>query len=559
MECFVPLRSDLDGSNIEQLRQSHLCREFIIFDEQLNLWLRFHDNLQENKRFELQDMTISINEAQVTRTSTIDDFFTKIEDDENLWRLKDDCCSKVLFKSNVVMNNGYNNQIKFVFEYKSVDANLNNQDSLQVPRTCYTLDRYCSEEILPSFEPVYSWSSTPNNSFKKTGNHVEKNARTTHPATSKSETQETETSRNLNTFTLKLQYPIFSLLNMRLRNISLKSEHCILSSLDFQTSKASEQLTKKFIYPKEHNSFLKLNFHEISYKLIDGTSQIKLDPICPLKVPITAFSYDSISATFKLVLLPKSTQPHRVRITLAYELELRHDLKLPVRTSWETEVTLKRSMPISSTSSQYSSTNNNINHSVSFNGASSNVNSGGLSNARLGGISSSRFSLGAASTTSLVNSKLSNVKFKFINNNIKVIKGEKFTMRLQIINSSSSPLDLVVYYNNTINPIPSANSLRNSSGINNYGMNSGIIPNPPLTLENEYQLHKKYRKIAEGIILLSNDYKIPVVPPRETYFVDLRFIGIMSGYYGTLSGLKVLDLNTNELIEVGNGASVLIQ
>nr|CAI6531579.1 ALI_HP1_G0023550.mRNA.1.CDS.1 [Saccharomyces cerevisiae] len=58
-------------------------------------------------------------------------------------------------------------------------------------------------------------------------------------------------------------------------------------------------------------------------------------------------------------------------------------------------------------------------------------------------VSSSRFSLGAASTTSLVNSKLSNVKFKFINSNIKVIKGEKFTMRLQIINSSSSPLILL--------------------------------------------------------------------------------------------------------------------
>ncbi|CAI5002024.1 CFC_HP_G0103040.mRNA.1.CDS.1 [Saccharomyces cerevisiae] len=48
-----------------------------------------------------------------------------------------------------------------------------------------------------------------------------------------------------------------------------------------------------------------------------------------------------------------------------------------------------------------------------------NVNSGGLANLRLGGVSSSRFSLGAASTTSLVNSKLSNVKFKFINSNIK--------------------------------------------------------------------------------------------------------------------------------------------
>nr|CAI6531685.1 ALI_HP1_G0023560.mRNA.1.CDS.1 [Saccharomyces cerevisiae] len=68
MECFETLRCDLDGSNIEQLRQSHLGRKFIIFDEQLNLWLWFQGNSQENKRFVLQNMIISINEAQVTRT-----------------------------------------------------------------------------------------------------------------------------------------------------------------------------------------------------------------------------------------------------------------------------------------------------------------------------------------------------------------------------------------------------------------------------------------------------------------------------------------------------------
>ncbi|CAI2010286.1 hypothetical protein SEUBUCD646_0G04170 [Saccharomyces eubayanus] len=554
MECFIPLHSDLNGNDIEQLRQSHTSRKFIIFDEQLNLWLRFQDDTQTNKRFELQNMIISINEAQVTSTTDIDDFFTQVG--EKLWKLKDDRCSKALFKSNVVMNNGYNNQIKFLFEYKSVDADLSNRDSSPVSDGSIAMGKKRGEEILSSFEPVYSWSSTAITSTSISKVHKQNNTKTAHLDTSRNgETLQA----NQDMFSLKLQYPIYSLLNMRLRNTSLKSEHCILSSLDFQTSKASEQLTKRFIYPQEHNSLLKLNFHEISYKLIDGTSQIKLDPICPLKVPFTAFSYDSISATFKLVLLPKLTQPHRVRITLVYELDLSCGLKLPVRTSWETEVTLKRSMPISSASSQYSSTNNIINHNTYLNGTN-NINSGSLmNNLRIGGISSSRFSLGAISTTSLVNNKLNNVKFKFVNNNIKVIKGEKFTMRLQIINSSPSPLDLVVYYNNTINPITSANIVRNNTGINIYGMHNGGISNPSLTLEKQCQLYKKHSKIAEGIILLSNDYKVPVVPPSETYFVDLRFIGIMSGYYATLSGLKVLDLNTNELIEVGIGASVLVQ
>lgn len=468
MECFIPLHGDLDGSDIEQLRQSHTSRKFIIFDEQLNLWLHFKDDAQTHKRFELQNMIISINEAQVTSTNDIGDFFTQV--DENLWKLKDSYCSKALFKSNVVMNNGYNNQIKFLFKYKSVDADPHNQDLSPVSNGSIAMEKERGEEILSSFEPVYSWSSMASKSTSISRIHKQNNTKTAHPDASRnSETLQAKQD----TFSLKLQYPIYSLLNMRLRNTSLKSEHCILSSLDFQTSKASEQLTKRFIYPQEHNSLLKLNFHEISYKLIDGTSQIKLDPICPLKVPFTAFSYDSISATFKLVLLPKLTQPHRVRITLVYELELSCGLKLPVRTSWETEVTLKRSIPISSASSQYSSTNNIINHNTYLNGTN-NVNSGNLmSTLRLGGISSSRFSLGAASTTSLVNNKLNNVKFKFVNNNIKVIKGENFTMRLQIINSSPSPLDLVVYYNNTINPITSANIVRNNTGINIYGMHNG--------------------------------------------------------------------------------------
>ncbi|CAI5002013.1 CFC_HP_G0103030.mRNA.1.CDS.1 [Saccharomyces cerevisiae] len=140
------------------------------------------------------------------------------------------------------MNNGYNNQIKFVFEYKSVDANFNNQDSLQDPQA------------------IYSWSSAATKSSKNTNNHLEKNNRATHRVSSKN------------------------------------SE---VHEADHPTT------DQKFIYPQEHNSFLKLNFQEISYKLIDGTSQIELDPICPLKVPLTAFSCDSISATFKMVPLPQ--------------------------------------------------------------------------------------------------------------------------------------------------------------------------------------------------------------------------------------------------------------
>lgn len=491
MECYIPLDNSIPSDNVLSNKESHKLRKFVIFDEDLKIIL----HVENSKAVRPHQFSVWINDAKVYQSPLIDSF-NPVDKDDSIWELKADICAHNLFRSSVVMNNGYNNQIKFCVEY--ADGIIQREEDLQVNGETNASEE--EGEFLTAFEPVSSWDTS---STKST-------VRETKPDSPKEEGK-------IQSMTLK--YPIFSLLNVRLRNSLLKSRHFIISSLDFQTSKASVQFGKQFLSSANSTKPFQMDFEEVLYELVDRGSHFGLDPICPFSVPFRAAAYDSFSLSYKLPLIPGSstnTTPHRVKITLKYRLII-DDMpqRLPIITTWETDVTLKR--PIGNSAiSQASSA---------------------ISTPRLYGISPRMSMLG--STTSFVNNKLNNVKFKFINSKITVTKGEKFTMRLQIINSSSSSLDMVVYYNNKISPP-------------NYSSSS-------LPLEKQYQLYKRYRKITEGIILLSNDYKVPIIGSNETYFVDLDFIGIMSGYYSTLSGLKIVDLETNELIEIGLGASVLVQ
>lgn len=491
MECYIPLDNSIPSDNVQSNKESHKLRKFIIFDEELKIIL----HIENRKAVRPHQFAVWINDAKVYQSRLMDSF-NPVDKEHSIWELKADICAHNLFRSSVVMNNGYNNQIKFYIEY--ADCIIQHEEDQQVNGETDASEE--EADFLTSFEPVSSWETSI----------TESTVRESKPDTPKEEAK-------IESITLK--YPIFSILNVRLRNSLLKSRHFIISSLDFQTSKASDQFGKKFLSSANNTKPFQMEFEEVLYELVDRGSHFGLDPICPFSVPFRAVAYDSFSFSYKLPLIPGSSTnitPHRVKITLKYRLLIDNiPVKLPIITTWETDVTLKR--PIgNSTISQASSA---------------------ISTPRLYGISPRMSMLG--STTSFVNNKLNNVKFKFINSKITVTKGEKFTMRLQIINSSSSSLDMVVYYNNKISPP-------------NYSTSS-------LPLEKQYQLYKRYRKIMEGIILLSNDYKVPIIGSNETYFVDLDFIGIMSGYYSTLSGLKIVDLETNELIEIGLGASVLVQ
>ncbi|QLG74452.1 hypothetical protein HG535_0G03350 [Zygotorulaspora mrakii] len=493
MQCYIPLERSISIRDIPALRASHQSRQFVIFDEELQLVLH-SENEAEAIPYKC---SIWINDAKVHESQGTD-AFEKFDKESCTWKLKSNICSQGIFRSSVVMNNGYNNHIKVCIQYVEKAPTQLNADSNHILIN-ESNEEY--EDFLPSFEPLPA-----------------KPLPILHQTAASEDTSTSDSVSNMKAITLK--YPIYSMLNMRLRNVLQKFASCIISSLDFQTSKGSLKFAEKFLNSDKKSQSFRIHFDEVKYELVDRDSHIQLDPICPFTIPFIADSHDGYSISYKLPLPGGNNNiaTNRAKITLRYKVVStapQLSFSIPVLTSWDTDVTLKRPMSNSLVSQ-----------------ASSNI-----STPRLYGVSPRVDLMGSAS--SLVNSKLNNVKFKFTNNKITAIKGVKFTLTLQIINSSSAPLDLVVYYNNKLSP-----------------PNQQFASMP---LEKQYQLYKKYYKITEGIILLSNDFKVPIVDTNETYSIDLSFVGIMSGYYATLPGLKMVDLQTNELIEIGMGASVLIR
>ncbi|CCF60447.1 hypothetical protein KAFR_0K00910 [Kazachstania africana CBS 2517] len=491
MECFIPLNHGVSAEDIANIKQSHDLRKFVIFDEQLKVVLK-----TKLKPGNLTKFTIWINDALMLDSSNVfDDIFEEVT--EEIWELKHTVCSDQLFKSTVVMNNGYDNVIKFQIEYNTdecmevVEPQEENSDS--------------DDEILPSFEPLYSWST-------RTGAAVDD----PQPL----ETAEINLPEEKKSKHLTLEYPIYSLLNMRLRNSVFKSKSYILSSLDFQTSKSLIQLIDKHF---TNDPKVNLHFRQINYELVDNkNTKLRIEPLLPLQLPLVVNKYDSYCTIYKLSFPQSSTIPHRVKITLDYNVSC-NEMKIPILTSWETDVTIKKSISKQSQQQQQSL------------GALSRMSST-LSTPKLLQ-SRNSFLESGASMASLLNNKSNNVKFKFLQKTITTKKGEPFILSLQIANFSNSALDLVVYHNNKIPNFNNANA----------------------TLAKQVQLLQKYRKQTEGIILLTNDYKIPVVKPNDTILVDLKLIGIMSGYFSDLVGLKILDLKANEVIEIGRSVSVYVE
>ncbi|CAB4255285.1 similar to Saccharomyces cerevisiae YGR166W TRS65 Subunit of TRAPPII, a multimeric guanine nucleotide-exchange factor for Ypt1p [Maudiozyma barnettii] len=552
MECYIPLDSTISNTDYEALNESHNKRQFVIFDEQLKLVLHSTNNSDDDRNVALKSFSVWINDSMMLESTDMSLF--DVDATQNCWIMKPTVCAEQLFRSTVVMNNAYDNNIKFKVQYGSIDRKSNG--TIKNSKHENTDDE--ENEYLPNFEPIHIWSQVHN-----------KNDMSIAPVKEEEPTNGDQEVTTLISSTeepeeLTLEFPIYSLLNMRLRNTSLHSKQHIISSLDFQTSKAATQLSDRYSMTNGNNT-LEFKFDEVRYSLLDRNSHIRLDPIVPLEIPFKAQTHDSFSICYKLPLLNNSSNniPHRVRVKLIYKIiiSMNQELKacLPVLTSWETDVTIKKPVDNSvlsrvastsvlstpklvSNSKRFPSLATHLNHSIGNFPTTSNGNL----------LYNSSNNLQQNSMTSLINNKMDNVKFKFLNNNLQVMKGEKFHMRLQIVNSSNIPLDLVVYYNNNKN----SSLALGSSGSNGNNINNSFATLPPTK---QYQIYRKFSKVTEGIILLSNDYKVPIIQPKQTYFVDLSFIAIMSGYYSTLSALKVLDLQTNELIEVGLGASILVK
>ena len=540
MECYIPIDGTIDNLDYDSLKRSHENRQFIIFDEQLKLIL-YSNNQPKTK---LVSLNVWINDSLMLECTNTDSLFDTIDDDtKQTWIMKPNVCADNLFRSTVVMNNAYDNHIKFIFEYQ----NMNDETGNDIP----TNDQDTDETVyMESFEPIYMWSKHEDQkeTMQATQSNISQEKITTIPMKQEHDNVEK----------LSLEFPIFSLLNMRLRNTSLDNKQQIISSLDFQTSKAATQLANKY----SNKNQMEFKFDEVLYELVDRNSHIRLNPIIPLEIPFRAFTHDSFSICYKLPLVsnqgPYNATPHRVRIKLIYKILLNYDIEsssqqviLPVLTSWETDVTIKKptdhSVLSRVASTSVLSTPKLINNSKRFPSLATHLNYSNANISMNSNLNNSNWIQQQNSMTSLVNNKTETVKFKFLNNNLQVSKGEKFHMRLQIVNCSNAPLDLVVYYNNNKN---------SSLALGSTGNNSTFATLPPTK---QYQIYRKFSKVTEGIILLSNDYKVPMIQPKETYFVDLSFIAIMSGYYSTLSALKVLDLQTNELIEVGLSASILVK
>lgn len=505
MECFIPTERGIvtggvvDEVTLDKLRSSKQDRLFVIFDECLEIYFYL-----KGKNLSINSISIWINEAIVLESSE-QNIFTQIECHEGvLLRLEESTYARKIFRSSVVMTNGYNNKVRLVVRYgeKSVIKRLNGISLQEEEEERDSSD----DEMLTSFEPVYSLLPSDDSELEKVSSTTVTKA-DDEGIGSEDQNQKDEI--------FELEYPIYSLINMRLRNTALEQISSIISCLEFQTSKAAESLISKH-YTSESFS---MHFDRVSYNLVNRKAQTEIEPVSKFTMPFEVYLRDSYSINYKLPLLQNNQiYPHHVRINLKYELVI-GDKRFPVNTIWETDIALKRP----------------VNPNLIPNASSSTL--AVNQSAKPFGVSP-RLSATAVSTPSLLYNKLKNVKFSILNNNLKVDMGKKFVLRLQIINTSPVPLDLVVYYNNQ-SPV-----IQNSSN---------------MTLDRQIQLYKKYKKITEGIILLSNDYKIPIIDPHETYFVDLSFIAIMPGYYQSLAGLKLLDLKTNELIDIGTGASILVQ
>ncbi|KAM3164807.1 Trs65 [Lachancea thermotolerans] len=303
--------------------------------------------------------------------------------------------------------------------------------------------------------------------------------------------------------TAELAFPIHSLLNARLRSVAVHTNQCIFSSLDLQSSKSCHTMMTLYDLAR-----IRMSIKEIDYRIVRNFSSVPVKPLCQLKLPLEMGLWDSYSVNYQLP-QTKNLDSHRVRVSLYYILEV-GNYNFVVRTCWETDVNVRKQSAPTALPSQPTSI---------------------ISTPML--TPSMKF---ASSVNSLVANKLNNVKFKFLTSRITCRKGFKFSLPLQIVNQSQSPLEIVVYCTN-----------------------SAIQPQGQLPVEKEYQMHKRWMKITEGIVLLSSDHKLPTIPVSETFCANLEFVAIQSGYYHSIPGLKVLDLNTQEIMNVGNGVKVLVE
>ncbi|SCU97164.1 LAMI_0F09098g1_1 [Lachancea mirantina] len=455
MRILLPL--DKAGhSDVGKLSASASERQLVIFDEDLRIFLHGKQNETTDR------ITIYINDATVFQCRNCDNALKLVG--TGLWELHKALIKDKVFSSNLVMNNGHKNVIKIVVQWHS--------SSLSVNSSTFSQD----DDYLPSFVALTNASpvrALPKDEFIK------------------------------ESLTTELSYPIYALLNVRLKNAAISSKQQLFSSLDFQGSKSCETVAQKHAL-----SEVKLSIDFIKYELVDNFFTKELPPLCPVAFPLEIRRWDGFSINYCLP-QTKSFDTHRVKIQLGYRVSVEPHV-FSIHTCWETEVAPKKNAAPAVFPSQPPS--------VACTPVFSSI---------------PKFT---GSSSTLVPSRLASVKFKFLCTTVVSVRNSNFTLSLQIMNSSNFPLDMVVYQTNV-----------------------SARPQGQLTLEKEYRLYKKWTKVGESLILISNDYKVPVIQPSETFCLDLNFLSLASGFFQTIPGLKILDLNSQEIVNIGGALSILIK
>ncbi|CCE65135.1 hypothetical protein TPHA_0J03160 [Tetrapisispora phaffii CBS 4417] len=493
MEVFLPISGDStvgpDLRSFDEIVASHNERKFIVFDEYLDFYLRV-----KNENVRVKGFVVHINDNKLISLD-FDECFLKLDgvNNQGLYKLNNNFFKTYLFKSSIVMNNGHNNKIIFKFSYSSEPKKQPSNDENEMP------------QYLQSFQEVNLLDEL---------------------------SAAQATTKECNVFTkgkeFSVDYPIYSPLNMRLRNITIYENNkdriinngvmtsymnnFILTSLDLQVSQQLKLLIEKYFDRTEEYGLV---FNTIRLSISDDDNfdeDLVIKPIDDsdtITLPISVLNNDSYSIIYKLPeLFVNSTGKKniKVKVNIDYNLKINNKLKIfDIRTTWGSDISLK---PNAYSASATATSNIHSNSSMNLNGLS---NSSSQMNIQTPRLASGRF----INYNSI--NKLNNISFKFLENKIIKKKGEEFKVILQIINNSQFPLNAVVYYNN-----PTKN-------------------------------------VKNNVILLSNDFKVPIIQPNETYFVNLKFIGISEQFVQYLNGLKLLDLQTNEIIEIGNSLSILIQ
>lgn len=408
----------------DEISKAGSNRFFVIFGEELPIYILSDISLQD----QLKSLTIGIKGSIVTIE---DDFNSFIKHTDTIWQVNPVLIHSKVFNPDYLANST-GQQSKIIIEWKYYSKEL-----------IVTKPADNANDILPSYQLLETRRLNPD----------AQNQQQSHKRKAES-----------------ISYPVYSLMNIRLRNVATRSSrkkralNNVISSLDIQLSRKFEEL-----FPGEDEVLVE----SLKYELCEGQSSLQLEPMetmvsFPLKLKVNA----GYALNYSL-----KENIRSVKITITYMI----NSSFTIYTSWETEVFLRKPTPSRSVVSSNLSTPTFL----------------------------------PPPTTHLPR-VLALTQFSFLESSITVRKGVTFKIHLQIENTTPRILNLVVY-------------------------------------------HRPKTSLAQTIILLTNDLKIPLLQPGETFQCQLELLATATGYHHTVRGIKMVDLDASDVVELGLSLCILVR